>query len=124
MKTRWTQQREQGGSSITSLKNKLPSDAAETNSQAANRIFQCRLGEEFVSFIGEDLTRNESNSSDGAVQPRSAPQTDLVARICTLARKHRRSREVRNECRNPRLNVSLRFTGPLVCAIHVYIASV
>ena len=85
MKTRWTQQREQGGSSITSLKNKLPSDAAETKSQAANRIFQCRLGEGVASFMSGDLSPKWKQMIDrrGATQE------------CTLRRFGRPSRYTR-----------------------------
>jgi hypothetical protein len=41
---------------MTSLKNRLPRDAAATNNQAANKIFQWRLGEAFVSVMTGDGT--------------------------------------------------------------------
>ena len=45
---------------MISLKNRLPRDAAETNNQAANKIFQWRLGEAFVSVMTGDGTEKES----------------------------------------------------------------
>jgi hypothetical protein len=47
MKIRWTQHREQGGSSMISLKKRLPSVAPATNNQQAKRMLQLPLS----SFI-------------------------------------------------------------------------
>jgi len=45
---------------MTSLKNRLPRDAAVTNNQAANKMFQWRLGEVFVSVMTGDGTGKQS----------------------------------------------------------------
>jgi hypothetical protein len=43
MKMRWTQHREQGGSSMISLKKRLPRVAPVTSSQQTKRMLQVRL---------------------------------------------------------------------------------
>ena len=120
MNTRWTQQREQGGSSITSLKNKLPSEAAKTKSQAANRIFQCRLGEGFASCISGEGSPKSPQIIDrrGATQectstPTWSPESvHLRATIRRSGEVHNKSMEPEVEARSTRLP---RCTAPCEC---------